>query len=722
MLTVIKFLKSYSSSKKNKKKQKKTNNPLANSVHGEINYFILDENDFCKHIRAEHRRDSVDILNERHALFIEAGLGYGLYGFVSSLVNTIENRKTKCIKIDLSDVISKNQIDDKVKDDTGHNLASLIYTLGLNRDSVYFIIFDKIRGNADVEAILYLLNLPDIFSMINENIFLIYSSSVNIKLFNDIRIKLKELDLHETEIVLRNAYGLSRFTSDEISKIHEQSEGVVKKLEQIMYFLDSSSVQEVISQEDIFDDVFHSECIPGITQKQIDLLISDPSKELTFRMLKILSILKNGETLSNLKKDKMGLKLGPRNTKDLIQFELATTIHIDSATTLIRVNPIIKDYVLSKMSRDEKFKIADAYLRVTIIETKEGIKFSSSNRKIYDNGYNTEEDNSNTLLKLSIEECKSNINSEDLSTEDSEMNSRKLNKLLYLSRSYVYLLCNSSRFNEAISAVSNLIPTIQDVDSENIYKYYHRIAYAYRMKSNHDEAKKFLTLCEDLCPDADKETLESIYTEKLYLLKNKDIDNAAAFARNNKNKFHKNSVPYILSDVTISLTKEKGERIKSLESQEKKARKLNFHTLANNILFILNDEKNDAEKINDLNQVIRTDSSAYNICRAIIYKNEVLVRNNRFEKIKDSDINNLINIYNYLFRQKFDNLFTECHSILWSIAEHKKNNELIVFIFYKGTIVWKLNSDIESETKYNTLISNVTNQDNIPLLGNFHCP
>ncbi|HHQ4577739.1 TPA: hypothetical protein ACSPZW_004318, partial [Aeromonas hydrophila] len=258
----------------------------------------------------------------------------------------------------------------------------------------------------------------------NENIFLIYSSSVNIKLFNDIRIKLKELDLHETEIVLRNAYGLSRFTSDEISKIHEQSEGVVKKLEQIMYFLDSSSVQEVISQEDIFDDVFHSECIPGITQKQIDLLISDPSKELTFRMLKILSILKNGETLSNLKKDKMGLKLGPRNTKDLIQFELATTIHIDSATTLIRVNPIIKDYVLSKMSRDEKFKIADAYLRVTIIETKEGIKFSSSNRKIYDNGYNTEEDNSNTLLKLSIEECKSNINSEDLSTEDSEMNSR----------------------------------------------------------------------------------------------------------------------------------------------------------------------------------------------------------------------------------------------------------------------------------------------------------
>ncbi|EKB15468.1 hypothetical protein [Aeromonas veronii] len=485
-----------------------------------------------------------------------------------------------------------------------------------------------------------------------------------------------------------------------------------------MYFLESSSAQEVISQEDIFDDVFHSECIPSITLKQIDLLISDPNKELTFRMLKILSILKNGETLSNLKKDKMGLKFGPRNTKDLIQFELATTIFIDSATTLIRINPIIKDYVLSKMSRDEKFKIADAYLRVTIIETKEGIKFSSSNRKIYDNGYNTEEDNSNTLLKLSIEECKSNINSESLSPKDSEMYSRKLNKLLYLSRSYVYLLCSSSRFNEAISAISNLLVTIQDVDSDNVYKYYFRIAYAYRMKSNYDKAAHFLKLCEDLCPDSDKETLESIYTEKLYLLERKDINEAVLLARNHKNKFHKKSAPYIQSEVTISLTKEQANRIKSLESLEKKARKLNYNTLANNILFTLNDERNDAEKINGLNQVIKTESSAYNICRAIIYKNEILVRNNRFEKIKDSDINNLINIYNYLFKQKFDNLFSKCHSILWAIADYKNNNELIVFIFYKGTIVWKLNSDLESETKYNSLISNVTDQSNIPLLSN----
>jgi hypothetical protein len=241
------------------------------------------------------------------------------------------------------------------------------------------------------------------------------------------------------------------------------------------------------------------------------------------------------------------------------------------------------------------------------------------------------------------------------------------------------------------------------------------------MKSNYDEATRFLQMCEELCPITDKEMLGSIYTEKLYLLKNKDIEQAVKLARENKNKFHKNSAPYIQSDIIISLAKDKGRRIKALEIQEKKARKLGYHTLANNVLFILNEEKNDADKINQLDQVLKTDTSAYNICRATVYKNEVLVKNKRFDKIKDSDFNHLINIYNYLFRQKFDHLFNQCHSILWSIAEHRNNNEMIIFIFYTGTIVWKLNSDIENEEKYNALISNVENLRQIPLLGNISC-
>lgn len=541
----------------------------------------------------------------------------------------------------------------------------------MKSEFVYFILFDKIRGNIDTEVITYLLKLRDIFRIQNNNIFFVYSSSVNFKQFSFIHIKLSELSLFETGVILRNRFGENRFKTYEVSKIHEYSEGVMKKLEQIMYFLEDSSTQEVLTQEDIFDDIFHSDSIPSITLKQIDFLLNDPDKQLTLRMLKILSILKNGETLSNLRRDKMGNELGPRNTKELIQLELATTVFIDSATTIIKINPIVKDYILSKMTTHEKHLIASSYLSVTFIESKKGVKLSSANRKIYDNGYNTEEDNANTLLKFAFDECKFKLTA-TTPQEDREIHRRRMNKLLYLSEVYVYSLCNSSRFNEAISSINSLIEYIIELDQDNLYKYYYYIAYAWRMKSNYDEAKEYLSLCKKLCPTEDKETQRNIYTEELYILEREDPAKAISLARSRKSEFKSDTPAYILSDVIISLSKEKGERINILEKQEKKARRLGYDTAANNILLTLNSEKNNSEKINSLNTVIRTDSSAYNICRATIYKAEILVRNGDIDKITDSDYQRLINIYNYLFRQKFDTLFNQCHHILWTIAEHKK--------------------------------------------------
>ncbi|HGO5304288.1 hypothetical protein AAIA71_23410 [Vibrio harveyi] len=526
----------------------------------------------------------------------------------------------------------------------------------------------------------------------------------------------------ETGIILREHFDVSRFTNYEINQICEKSEGIVTKLEQIMLLLENSSAQEVLSQDDIFDDTFHSESIPSRTIKQIELLINDPTRELTFRMLKILSILKNGETLSNLRKAQMGVKLGPKNTTELIKLELANTLYIDRTTTIVRINPIIKGYILSKISSDEKFKIANSYLQVSVIETKNGLKLNSINRKIYDHGYNTEEDNTNTLLRFSIQECKEKIENESNEVDENvkELNRRRLNKLLYLSRAYVYILSNSSRFNETISAVNNLVEIVGDLDEDNLYKYYYQLGYAHRMMSNDDEAAHFIKLSEELCPVKDKKTSESLYVEKLYLLEDEDTEKAIALAKRNKKSFHKNSSAYIASEVVISRGKNISERNKTLERLEKKSRKLGYKTQANNIVFTLNEGRNDVEKIDKLNEVINSDRSAYNVCRAIIYKNEVLVRNEEFDDIKESDLEKLINVYNYLFRQKFDYLFDKCHDILWRIADYKKNNELIVVIFYTGTIVWKLNSDIEKEQKYLGLFNRLEKPDTIPLIGNIN--
>jgi hypothetical protein len=667
-----------------------------------VTYYDIEDRGYSLKVREKIRRKSKEILMNENTLFIRASLGFGVYDFISSL-KSVDATETKCLRVDCSEVITKSQIDQQVSIDTGQPLSQLSYLLNIHKDKIYFIIFDKIRGNMNADALMYLFNLSNMLNVLGKNVFFIFTSNVDIQQFSKIQVELEALSLQDTALILHDRFGPSYFTQTQGARIYDRSEGVIDKLEQIMEYLKISSVEEVLSDDEIFNDGFHLEHIPKTTLKQIEILFNDPLKELTLRMLNILSILKNGETLTNLRQDKMGVGLRPNNTQELLRLELATTVKIDSSTVLVKINPIIKDYILNKMSQEDIANISNAYLKVTVIETKKGIKLSSINRKIYQTGYNTEEDNTCTLLRYAIEDCQQIIEINNQAGKTNEMGLRRMNKLRYLSSSYIYILKNSSRYAETISAVENLIGLIEEIDNDNIYKYYEHIASAYRIKSNYFEAKKYLDLCEGLCPEEDKQTLEKIYIERLYLLERTDMDAAISLAKDCKKNYHIKSSAYILSEVIIAENKESQLKFNALVKLEKRARKLGYITMANNILFSINKGRSSVEKIKNFDDAIKSDGSAYNVCRATIYKHQTLIDGGLFNRIKDSDIVELTNIYDYLFRQKIDILFNKCHRVLWRIAEYRQRQDIIHLIFFKGTIVWRLNSDHESEEEYGAL-------------------
>ncbi|MCF2825716.1 MULTISPECIES: SIR2 family protein [unclassified Pseudoalteromonas] len=683
-----------------------------------ITFYDIEDRGYNSNVRKQTFLDSLAFLNRNNALSIRAALGYGVYDFISSYRHALGERKAKFLRIDCSEVLTRVQIEKQIKTETNQPLSQLIYLFGLKaREEVYFIIFDNIKSKMSADALMYLANLPDSLPDFGKNIFFIFSSSIAIKQFRKFHVELNALTLHESQLILNDRFNSAQFTQSQIVQIHDRSEGVVDKLEQIMDFLDNSSVEEVLAHEDIFDDDFHLAYIPKTTLDQIDLLMRDSSKRLTLRMLNILSILKNGETLTNLKRDKLGAGFNPKHVQELVKFELATTVKIDTSTTVIKINPIIKDYVLSKIPKAEVFDISNAYLKVTVIPTKTGVKLSSLNRKVYQAGYSTEEDNTGTLLLYAIDSCIQSISHNEMSGESNEMNGRRLNKLCYYSRAYVYILCNTSRYAELISAIELLLDTIKEVDSDNLYMYYEHLASAYRMRSNYSEAKKYLDLCDELCPAEDKRMLESLYVERLHLLEKTNKSAAIALARARKKDYHKNSKASILSDVVLAEAKTAEERFKTLVRLEKRARKLGYITTANNILFEINKERSRVEKIKNLDKAIESDRSGYNFCRAMIYKFQTLLDSEMYDRIKEQDINDLSNIYNYLFRQKFDSLFSQCHKLLWDIAAYRERLDIIYMIFYKGTIVWRLNSDLESEEKYLSLFQGFHNEVIFESLG-----
>ncbi len=131
----------------------------------------------------------------------------------------------------------------------------------------------------------------------------------------------------------------------------------------------------------------------------------------------------------------------------------------------------------------------------------------------------------------------------------------------------------------------------------------------------------------------------------------------------------------------IAQGKDTEQRLKTLVRLEKQARKEKHFTLANNILFDINSERNNVDKLKQLDKAINSDRSSYNFCRATIYKHQTLVESGMYDRIKEQDIVELSNIYNYLFRQKFDTLFVKCHKLLWDIAAHRQRRRYYLYDF-----------------------------------------
>ncbi|MBA0186163.1 tetratricopeptide repeat protein [Pectobacterium carotovorum] len=677
----------------------------------ELKYYYISNNADYVGVRKKEQNDAFLKLAKSGYVFIEAGIGAGLYGFVYSL--TLRYKKEiKYFRLNFSDVIVKSQIDDCFSAYTGVNPQLLAFEMGKDIEPSYLVIIDNVRGDIDQEALNYLIQFSETSRSLNSNVYFVFSSSVIFPQFQNLTVKLNSLSLDETTLILRGKFSETKLDNRSITELYNLSEGVVIKLEQIIKNLGYSSPNEILCEDDLFAEIYTSDDIPDGVIRQIDFISENPDKLLTFTMLKILAILKNGESLSNLRKDKLGEKLSLKNTREIIQLGLASVIEIDSVTTLIKLNPIIKDYVLSLLSQEEIFLISSAYLKVVISETKKGIHLGATNRKIIDNGYNTEEDNASSLLKNSIIECKSKISHELTTDNDREYFSRKLTKLMYLSLAYVYSLDNSCRYKETVSAATSLLQVTSDIENPNDYKFYYHLGDCQRMLSLYDEAAKNLQKARSLCPVNEKNTLERIYVSELYLLEETDMDAAIALAKKNKRSFKANTSAHINSEYIISAELPNWQRVGKLESLEKKCRRLEYHSLANNILFTLNTLKKDAERLGRLNRVLSTDNNNYNYCKAMIFKYEILVGNDDFDKISPSEINELYNIFNYMFKQGFNSLLNRCHDLLWTIANHKRINELIVIIYFKSTISWALNENSERLEKYDALFQDIALIDN----------
>lgn len=659
---------------------------------------------FYNNIRKNEQQKVSRLLASEKMVFIEANFGSGLLKFLGAALLAYLSQ-TNFLKINLEGCITKIQVEERILADTKLSASALVLHLNELSEVYFCVIFERINPKIDDEALNYILRLSSDFRLKNENIYFIFSSAKKIEQLAYCSVKLEKLTKLETSTILIDRYGEKKFTQKDIFSIYELTEGVVSKLDHVMNFLNDCSADELSTIDDLFDDIYYDENISRTTRENIELLAKNPNRSSTFLLLKILAVLKNGESIKTIRNTKIGANINPRNTQELTSLELATSVTIDSTTTIIRLNTIVKDYVLKITPIQEINDISREFLPHTIVVGKEKIALSSINRKTMEYGLKTEEDNAVTLLRNNIIFTKQSLASEFLDESEKKDLSTQLSRLVYLSQSYVYGLLNTSRFTEATTATHALLSDIENIEDNKNYIFYGYLAFSQRMLGKHEIALEYVKKAKETCPPTDKATLRDIAIDELYLLEKQSPSEAVSLAKTLKNENKANTNLYIISDIILSQSLPTKEKIEKLKFNEKKARRLEYYTTANNILLSLNRYLKKPEKLTAINIILSSEKSAYNTCRAKITKYEILLENGDFDKINDKSILELKDIYNYLFFQGLEVLFNRCHELLWEIAVQRKINDLIESIFFQGVLIWRLNNDVESEKKYERLFN-----------------
>ncbi|HGN8815927.1 TPA: hypothetical protein ACK1ZF_003883 [Citrobacter freundii] len=670
----------------------------------EAQYSNIANIPFYNNIRKNEQQKALRLLASDKIVFIEANFGSGLIKFLGSTLSRYLSQ-TNFFKINLEGCITKIQVEERILADTKLSASALVLHINELPNIYFCVIFERINPKIDDEALNYLLRLSSDFRLLNQNIYFIFSSAKKIEQLTHCSVKLERLTQLETSTILIDRYGDKKLSQRDIFSIYELTEGVVSKLDHVMNFLNDCSADELSTIDDLFDDVYYDENLSRTTRENIELLAKNPNRADTFLLLKILAVLKNGESIKTIRNTKIGAHINPRNTQELTSLELATSVTIDSTTTLIRLNTIVKDYVLNITPIQEINDISREFLPHTIIEGKEKIALSSINRKTLEFGLKTEEDNAVTLLRNNINFVKQSLTSELLDESAKNDLSTQLNRLVYLSQSYVYGLLNTSRFTEAATAIHALLKDIESIKDNKNHIFYGYLAFSQRMLGKHELALEYVKKAKEICPAKDKAILRDIAIDELHLLEKLSPTEAFTLARTLKNENKANTNLYIVSDVILSNSLPTKERIEKLKFNERKARRLKYYTTANNLLLLLNPYLKNPEKLTAINTILSSEKSAYNTCRAKITKYEILLGNGELDKITDKSIFELKDIYNYLFFQGLESLFNRCHELLWEIAVQRKINDLIENIFFQGVLIWRLNNDVESEKKYQRLFS-----------------
>lgn len=677
-----------------------------------VTYSLKNEH---SEIRLVEQSKFVDLIKNNRVAWLITDWGMDENGFIGSLSRLLEigDSKTNFI-INCEDIASDTELLSAFEIQFGMTLQKFCnVAFGL---PTALLVFDHLNHNIYNNKTTYNRFLEIVNSIID------YCPHISIVLIarqvpelcpTGKFIKLLPLDVSQIKSYIENHSGETEELKvpENLHKIAEITSGLPKHIDRIIEGLKFTNLEELLEVErEAPSDIVIVEEVPKSLIQAISGLYNttDKVKQRSLKLLKILTVLADGESFNNLKKFDGTEPIFLNHVTELERLsllEVITTSRVlgkvgtDSFTIkVLRAPRQIRDYVNTLITENEKENIVRQACNMYFgSRWREGII-----RDIYSNSFFT------PTKFFNINNCHLIIN-HLIGTACKNSNSDAIERASLIAVNFCRSVKVANDYKNAINTAEEvytwLKPTSHNNFKATIAKLY---GSALRMIGQSEKSNALLNEALNIENGQLSNTEKNeIYSELAlgYLSDNNYIE-AIRCAR----EVEKNSKPktgkYVQAKYVIARATLEGEALmKKLRSLESEARRIESVTLTNNIsIYIAEKQSNSHEREQRLAKILSGKGDNYNKMRAIIKKTQDSLDSGD-NKISETELLLLNQSYSYLYVQRIDSIFTDCHVALWDYCVFHGRLGDLLNLYKHSSLVWRIAGKNKIEKKYYILLS-----------------
>jgi len=437
----------------------------------------------------------------------------------------------------------------------------------------------------------------------------------------------------------------------------------------------------------------------------------------SYRLLKVLTILSHGETLSTIKRFEPSKPFHPQNVTELEDLALLEAIPLMAtpasvgvvpivvgAAKLLRIPTQVRDYVLSTLDEKERthilWRAADLLFGPKWREGKPRIRNANllgAGSVVSPAGLGNEHKVCCALLRRALER-------NDEST---------IGRIATLGVGYCNKLQGATQYKEAAESAEELLHLLKDTDRAKERANLMNVLGNSLYMSDGREAEAIQVIQRAL------DTMSHIYSKSDRASMQLDLAKAHRYERQDQQALvaakavqelsGRDSASYASAALIILQIEMKGAELRdALTNLERIARRNGHQTAANNVALAIADDVGGKEALRHYGRVLESSKDGYTRLRALVSKAEHLAEENGLHELTKGERAFLRRGYSYLHSQSMISLFTRCHRVVWELLGGEADSALQrLRIFRHSSFVWRIWGKKNEEAEFLNLLDDM---------------